>query len=419
MDQVGEPFSGKGKGSHALSIAITDDGSVEAILGEVGTDRCARGVRSIAIPSWWFSFWMELMFGGLSEQENKTRIRRWRSGMRGRVERGLHMSYASPPYGYKAGEKPGEPLVIDDAQARWVRHIYERRSQGWGSTHIADELNAFGVPSKRGGRWWPYVVSHIVHNPYYKGVVSLTESDRITTAKGQHVPLVTEDLWQAARVTDKVLSRDTSRSGIYLLSGLCRCAVCGGPCSYISMRTMYKGKQTGYVYIRCWSYKDGQTNQTQCKGVSVRADQLETQVREGAKTYLRERTEHFEAELQRALSGVDLETKRRGLIAELADIDARLKRWYDAMESGELPLQTVSQRSRELVERREKTERRLAALDTERQTTADLVRQRKLIAETYLGEIDNLTPRELRTILVAIVGTITLHPDHTANIRWA
>ena len=68
--------------------------------------------------------------------------------------------YAPTPFGYEAVE--GRLREVK-AEARIVAEILKRRGAGDTLAEIADDLNARGVPGKRGGRWHPSTVRYLVN----------------------------------------------------------------------------------------------------------------------------------------------------------------------------------------------------------------------------------------------------------------
>jgi hypothetical protein len=62
-------------------------------------------------------------------------------------------------------------LVADEKAAETVRRIFAMKTENATLQAIADALNADGVPTARGGRWWPGTVRYVLDNPKYRGQV--------------------------------------------------------------------------------------------------------------------------------------------------------------------------------------------------------------------------------------------------------
>ena len=63
-------------------------------------------------------------------------------------------------------------LEVNTQQAPIVKQVFEQYANGQGSTRIAAQLNAVGVPTQQGGRWTSSTVIQMIHNPVYIGYVT-------------------------------------------------------------------------------------------------------------------------------------------------------------------------------------------------------------------------------------------------------
>jgi len=73
--------------------------------------------------------------------------------------------YNHAPYGFVC---EGDQLVPVDSEQRVLRQIFEMRKQGLSLFKIAERLNDFGVPAKRGGKWHQGTLGNIVNNELYR-----------------------------------------------------------------------------------------------------------------------------------------------------------------------------------------------------------------------------------------------------------
>ena len=138
-----------------------------------------------------------------------------RRGMIGQFQRGFHAGGMC--FGYTTVAEPGgRRLVVVPQDAKSVVWIFERagidrRSDGW----IAEELNARGIRSKRGGRWKNTAVRELLRQPLLTGRVIFNrytwikdpdsgrrryrqrpESEWLIR-QDETVRIVSDDLWQA------------------------------------------------------------------------------------------------------------------------------------------------------------------------------------------------------------------------------
>jgi DNA invertase Pin-like site-specific DNA recombinase len=151
------------------------------------------------------------------------------------------------PYGYtkRSKDEVERPRRLDrnDETAPWVEYIYERRAAGQSWEGIVRELEAADVVSPKGGkRWLHSTVTDIVKNRAYLG--ELTSGEFINPKAWE--PLVSVALWERANNVMTTAARADSES--HLLTGLLRCATCGGRMNgYMQCR---KGGDR-WFYYRC------------------------------------------------------------------------------------------------------------------------------------------------------------------------
>jgi site-specific DNA recombinase len=106
-------------------------------------------------------------FMGIVSELEKSFITMRLSG--GRINKARKGGYAggSTALGYRAKDKE---LTIDEDQAQTVQAIFKmKRHKRMGLREIARELNAQGIPTARGGKWYASTVKYVLDNPIYKG----------------------------------------------------------------------------------------------------------------------------------------------------------------------------------------------------------------------------------------------------------
>jgi DNA invertase Pin-like site-specific DNA recombinase len=74
-------------------------------------------------------------------------------------------AYSPVPLGF---QRVGNDLHVDATEMATIKRIQDLRTLGWNYTRIADYLNAEGVPTKRGGRWWPGTIRYLLKNDLYQ-----------------------------------------------------------------------------------------------------------------------------------------------------------------------------------------------------------------------------------------------------------
>jgi len=74
-------------------------------------------------------------------------------------------AYSPTPLGF---DRKGDALVVNEREQEAVRFIREQRAAGLSLREIADQLNAAGVPTKKGGKWYASTVKYILENNLYE-----------------------------------------------------------------------------------------------------------------------------------------------------------------------------------------------------------------------------------------------------------
>lgn len=157
-------------------------------------------------------------------------------GMLEKVERGGCVS--SPAFGY---DIINGKYMINEAEAAYVRYIFNEFLNNTGVREIAVYLNQHGVKTKRGGRWENRTIEYILRNPVYIGkirwntqgkTVADYHSDTIIIKNGIHSPIIdpktfdtVQKLLQKRKKIYAKFSHQTSKND-YMLRGLVRCSNC-------------------------------------------------------------------------------------------------------------------------------------------------------------------------------------------------
>ncbi len=270
-----------------------------------------------------------------------------------------------PPIGYRVvaaeqrGAKVKKKLEIDPLHADTVRLIYRLALEGDGMNgplgvkNIAVYLNQRRIFTRDGGRWGIGQVHRILTRATYIGRHEFNKRTKTKMLKpvGEIVtvdvpPLIDPTTFEAVqahlRTRDPKVTPARVVSGPTLLTGICFCATCGGA---MTIRT---GKGGRYRYYTC-SVKARQ-GETGCKGRSIPMEKLDNLVAGHIEDRLLQ-PERLEEILASVLDRrQERAERRREHIAELnkraAETDLRLKRLYDAIESGIADLDDPALRER-------------------------------------------------------------------------
>ena len=292
-----------------------------------------------------------------------------------------------PPVGYrvvdaeKRGQKMKKVLEIDPLHADTIRLMFDLALHGhegsgrMGVKAIAKHLNERKLYTRTGGRWGVGTVHRILTRRTYIGEHEWGKAYKDGTPKAQAEvvtvavpPLIDRDTFDAVQALLKkrrpMVMPGRAVSGPTLLTGICFCADCGGA---MTLRT--SGKAKHYRYYTCSTV--ARQGKTGCSGRTINMDRLDHLVAEHLERRLlnpKRLEDLLAAHLDRR---EERDSRRRETANELtkraAEAEQRLKRLYDAIESGiaDLADPSLKERVAELTAMRDQ-----ARVDAERAKTA-------------------------------------------------
>lgn len=329
---------------------------------------------------------------------------RVRSAMRKKAVRGEVLG--RPPYGYQVG--PRRRLDIVPEEAVVVRYIFRLYLQeGMGIRRIAGQLNAEGIPTRRGGNWSMVSVRDILRNRVYLG----TYTRFGVKVTGSHQPLVNPEDFN--RVQERLQSRATrdQRRTVhpFLLSGLVYCAQCGNRLIGVSRRQRWRVKtgeerEAHYRYYQC----ESRTNQSTCGYNTQREADLHARVR----ALLEQDTES----ITRVRRAGNVDSYILDLMGQVERADARIRRNRRQVEElvadaahGHLSIERMKALGARLAREHEALEEELeAARARVVQAESEVERRRRLRAQhqRLISEWDSLDFAELQAALREVIDRI-------------
>lgn len=195
-------------------------------------------------------------------------------------KKGMWMG-GNPSFGYDIEDRK---LVINEAEAKIVRILFQNFIETESVTETARELNKFGFTTKtwisktgklqKGQKFNKRNVRRILENPLYAGKIK----HKNQLYDGQHKAIIADDIWQK---TKEILGKKqgnkpsipVSRITVApLLKGLINCGVCGS--KMIPTYTIKNGKR--YRYYLCSSKAVG--NNDSCTIARLSASEAENLV---------------------------------------------------------------------------------------------------------------------------------------------
>ncbi len=346
--------------------------------------------------------------GQLYREDNANNIRR--AGV-GRVKRGL--AGGGLTYGY--APVPGEPgkRVIVETEAAIVRRVMAEYLGGATPRNIAAGLNRDRIPAPRGDRWMASTINGskrgagMLANEIYCGrivwnrvrMMKHPDTGRRISRPNPREEWITKDVPELAIVSPEtfaaVQARREARSNEYsfahtkrrprhMLSGLLRCAACGGGMSTCG------GDKTGRRRIHCTTHRESKS----CSDPQTfYLETVETIVLKALRAELRkpERlTEYVKAyheERKRLAAGSDAARSR--IDRRLGEIEREMKRTIDLMVTSPpgFDVTDLRQRSQDLATERQQLTDERATLPA---ATPNVVTLHPAILARYEQQLDAL-----------------------------
>jgi site-specific DNA recombinase len=277
-------------------------------------------------------------------------------GMRESASRGFYLS-SKAPYGYRKirvrdGNKERTKLEIESNEANVVADIFQGITDGKGLTEIVKELNAKSIPGPKGKGWGKTGVYAVLNNEIYTGVFvwgkHSKRGNEPVRSKDVCTPII--DLVTFLKVKTLMNERMPKMvnprrvSSPFLLSGIAFCGYCGK-----ALIGKY-AKSGEFAYYVCGTLdKKGSKS---CPAKYLNKDKFESQVIKQIKERILTRENLIDIvhlvneEMHSATQSRQNELV--SLSSAIEDINHRLERLYDAIETGKLNLDDMVVRIRDL-----------------------------------------------------------------------
>lgn len=307
-----------------------------------------------------------------------------RKAKAGHVTGGVTYGYDNREVLSSEGHRLHVVRVVNPKEAAIVHQIFEMYAGGLGITRIAHHLNHDKVlaPRQNVTGWSPSAVREMLRRPIYRGQIVWNESEKIVrggTKKRRRRPdsdrvvidapdlqIIPSDLWDAVQIR---LARTKAWTGPrvrdveskYLLTGMARCAECGGPMMVVGPGT---SRREGRYYACAYHKKRGSSI---CKnGMLAEQELLDKVLLRSLANVLQEKVLDMAIEdaLIQIRSQQDTQLDRRTQIErELSLIEATEKRLVDGIAKGDpmdpllARLRTEETRKKELIGELDRLER--------------------------------------------------------------
>ena len=291
-------------------------------------------------------------------------------GMRETASRGFYPG-GPPPYGYRRvkvqdGSVQRVKLEPDPVTVTVVERIFKECLSGKGLIEITRGLNGDGLSTRKNKKWSKTSVHTILKNEVYTGVLIWGQLAKKRNG-GNHLPHIrVEDAWPTIvgretfeNVQMKLKARAPKIThprvihSEYILSGLVRCKNCNAAMIGHAVKS---GK---FFYYMCGNAR--RRGRGLCTTPLLPKDRIENFVVDRIKRYIL--TEENLEDLVR-LTNEDLAQKCEGdndrlelIKAQIHEVESRLSKLYDALETGEFKGGELAPRIKALFEKKEELQR--------------------------------------------------------------
>lgn len=282
---------------------------------------------------------IEGIFELMDERYSRTLGKLALRGMADNARKG-YFNGGALPLGYaweriKIGDVKKLTLKPDPRYAPAIERIFHMVLDGHGCKAIAQAMNREGVRLPSGSEWKCSIVSRLLKNVRYKGWSSFRALGETIVVENTHPPLVDPKTWDHVQQllanrrpfeTGRINPRRIVAYTGLLFCGLCKAALVG------TTGTGKKGKL--YHYYSCsTAHKGGD-----CEGIRLPAATFD----ETLTGFLGDRF-FGPAGIDRLFSclkaftdehNADVARQRGAIAAQVAEVETRISRIYDALESG-------------------------------------------------------------------------------------
>lgn len=195
----------------------------------------------------------------INDWYSKDISRKIKSSIWARKEKGMFMASIAP-YGYRKSKKDKHKLVVNKAEARVVKRIYEEYNKGKSISEIVKELQEDTIPSPNNSRnngeirykWREETIRRILSNKIYLGHIEYGKRIHLSYKSKKvkyippedwkivyhmHEPIITEELFdkvQEKRNRNKTIKKKKHQ---WELNGLVKCKECGAK---MTLKVEYK-----------------------------------------------------------------------------------------------------------------------------------------------------------------------------------
>lgn len=261
------------------------------------------------------------------------------------------------PLGYttefveRRGSKDKKKIVVDPVEAELVRVVFDLYTKGDGKSgslgvkEIVSRLNRNGFRTRRGNLFGVSGIHNLLQNRIYIGEYTFNRTcskTKKTKDVSEHICIEVDPIISRSQFDDvqSLLKKRSPRvtapretTGPILLTGLAKCAVCGGG---MTLRTGTARNGTVHRYYTCSTC--ARSGKTACRGRSIRMDKLDELIVEhlSERLFTEERVAEILSQLseRRSVRAAEVDRRISSLKNQLDTAEEKLRRLYAMVENG-------------------------------------------------------------------------------------
>ena len=424
------------------SLELIQDYGVNLICTDEGIDSSqASGRLLISVLS------------AVAQIERENILEQTMNGRREKARQGL-WNGGQAPFGYKLVDGK---LVIDEEEAEIVKLIFDKYANTTMSmAEVAKYCNDQGIEKKRRGNriddyWGSSSIGKIISNSTYIGNIEwghrqnmkvkgsrelkrVYTNDNIIVSKGQHEPLIAEDLFNKCQVKRKAVQEKlrtfVPRDGVHILTGILTCPYCGGRMtSAMTKRILGDGSVVKTDYYTCY---EATRHKKHCNHVklydALTCEQLvknalaaiindENFINDLEKEFI---SDNQEALIQKELNNYqkklkDKNTLRFKLETEIDNMDTEVSGYEKRREALNIRLNKIYDEIFEIEDKIEENKKKLRSYSDDL-ISADYI---KSLLRNFSSFYDEIPPKEKKELLNALIKKIYINERDDVNFLYS
>ena len=338
-------------------------------------------------------------------------IERTTAGRRQRVSQGKWYG-GRIPFGY-SWNKELQQLEIVQEEARIIKEIYKMYLNGHSRLSIAE----WAAPRASNRTIDHNVIRDILSRQIYTGNLGYVGN----IYNGQHEAIIDQKMWDSVQEETKKRTEGATPIGVYLLTGLLKCGVCGGNVVHVRRKSKVKNKEYIYELYGC---KDQHVrakerrNVKRCTMGYIRREEVEIYVVNKIKEIgldpnkINSIIKNKKGELE------DFKEQIVHLSESLKKVNASLENLYDAIQNGDIKASAVSDRIKSLELQRDRLEDDLDEFMDINPKVIDKNKTHQAFKD--IGEAwDLLTEDEQKIAVRKLIKSISLIKGTPPKIEWS